>query len=93
MGLKPFDLIWVEGKSFSWSYPSEVDELKSIAPVMDAPVMQPAAVATQSSAAASEVSTTAHVYAVRPRQNAPVIHTIHVPDPEPQTGSRTGDYC
>lgn len=29
LGLKPFDLIWVEGKSFGWSYPSEVDSLKS----------------------------------------------------------------
>jgi hypothetical protein len=28
LGLKGDDLIWVEGKSFGWSYPSEVDSLK-----------------------------------------------------------------
>jgi hypothetical protein len=31
LGLKPFDLIWVEGKSFSWKYPTEIDELSSLA--------------------------------------------------------------
>lgn len=28
LGLKPFDLVWIEGKSFSWSYPSEIGVLK-----------------------------------------------------------------
>ena len=28
LGLKPQDLIWVEGKSFGWSYPYEVEALK-----------------------------------------------------------------
>lgn len=32
LGLKAYDLIWVEGKSSSWKYPSEVDTLKSFAP-------------------------------------------------------------
>ena len=32
LGLKAYDLIWVEGKSSSWKYPSEVDTLKSYAP-------------------------------------------------------------
>jgi hypothetical protein len=32
LGLKPHDLIWVEGKSFGWSYPSEVEALKPYAP-------------------------------------------------------------
>lgn len=32
LGLKAYDLIWVEGKSASWKYPSEVDTLKSYAP-------------------------------------------------------------
>lgn len=27
--IKPLDLIWVEGKSYGWSYPSEIDTLKS----------------------------------------------------------------
>src|SRR3954464_6534578 len=29
LALKPFDLIWIEGKSSAWSYPSEVAELKA----------------------------------------------------------------
>jgi len=28
LGLKPLDLIWVEGKSYGWSYPSEISSLK-----------------------------------------------------------------
>jgi hypothetical protein len=35
MGLKPYDLIWVEGKSAAWRYPGEVDELKSFAPPVE----------------------------------------------------------
>ena len=31
-GLKPYDLVWVEGKSAAWRYPSEVDNLKEYAP-------------------------------------------------------------
>lgn len=31
-GLKPYDLVWVEGKSAAWRYPSEVEELKPYAP-------------------------------------------------------------
>ena len=26
--LQPFDLIWVEGKSYGWAYPTEVESLK-----------------------------------------------------------------
>lgn len=35
MGLKPFDLIWLEGKSAAWRYPGEIDELKSFAPPVE----------------------------------------------------------
>ncbi|HVG42859.1 MAG TPA: hypothetical protein VM888_14700, partial [Chitinophagaceae bacterium] len=31
-GLKPYDLVWVEGKSAGWSYPGEVEALKPYAP-------------------------------------------------------------
>jgi hypothetical protein len=34
-GLKPYDLIWVEGKSAAWRYPSEVEELKPYAPSVE----------------------------------------------------------
>lgn len=35
MGLKPYDLIWVDGKSAGWRYPSEINELKPFAPVIE----------------------------------------------------------
>ncbi len=35
LGLKPYDLVWIEGKSAAWRYPSEVEELKPIAPVVE----------------------------------------------------------
>jgi hypothetical protein len=38
LGLRAQDLLWVEGKSASWRYPSELDELRAHVP---APVMEP----------------------------------------------------
>lgn len=35
MGLKAYDLVWIQGKSAAWRYPSEVEELKPIAPVVE----------------------------------------------------------
>jgi hypothetical protein len=35
LGLKAYDLLWVQGKSAAWRYPSEIDELKSFAPVVE----------------------------------------------------------
>jgi hypothetical protein len=34
-GLKPYDLVWLEGRSAAWRYPSEIDELKPFAPVVE----------------------------------------------------------
>lgn len=34
-GLKPYDLIWIEGKSAAWRYASEVAELKPHAPTVE----------------------------------------------------------
>jgi hypothetical protein len=34
-GFKAYDLIWVEGKSAGWRYPSELPEFKSYAPVVE----------------------------------------------------------
>lgn len=34
-GLRPYDLIWIEGKSAAWRYPSEVNELKPFAPAVE----------------------------------------------------------
>lgn len=35
LGLKAYDLLWVQGKSAAWRYPSEIDELKSFAPQVE----------------------------------------------------------
>lgn len=35
LGLKPYDLIWVDGRSAAWRYPSEVPELKDFAPAVE----------------------------------------------------------
>ncbi len=35
MGMKPYDLVWTIGKSAAWRYPSEVDELKAYAPIVE----------------------------------------------------------
>lgn len=34
-GLKPYDLVWLEGRSAAWRYPGEIDELKAFAPVVE----------------------------------------------------------
>lgn len=34
-GLKAYDLVWLEGRSAAWRYPSEFDELKPYAPAVE----------------------------------------------------------
>ena len=35
LGLKPYDLVWVDGRSAAWRYPSEIAELKEYAPIVE----------------------------------------------------------
>jgi len=35
MGLKAYDLVWVEGKSAAWRYPGEIEELKAFSPLVE----------------------------------------------------------
>jgi hypothetical protein len=35
LGLKPYDLVWVESRSAAWRYSSEIPELKEYAPVVE----------------------------------------------------------
>ena len=35
MGLKAYDLLWIEGRSAGWRYPSEIDEFKAFAPAVE----------------------------------------------------------
>jgi hypothetical protein len=39
--LRPSDLVWVEGTSHVWSYPSEIDELKKYVPKAEKPSLNP----------------------------------------------------
>jgi len=34
-GIKPYDLVWLEGRSAAWRYPSEMDELKAFSPAVE----------------------------------------------------------
>ncbi|MBO9571559.1 MAG: hypothetical protein J7497_05040 [Chitinophagaceae bacterium] len=34
-GIKAYDLVWLEGKSAAWRYPSEIEELKAFAPTIE----------------------------------------------------------
>ena len=38
LNLKPFDLVWVEGKSGGWSYPTEIEALKMYVPGATKPI-------------------------------------------------------
>ena len=60
-GLKAYDLVWVEGRSAAWRYPSEVDELSAFAPAVeeqpfDRFYKKPAVVAAGSPAEAAVVN-------------------------------------
>ena len=35
MGLKPYDLLWTEGRGAAWQYASELNELKDFAPLVE----------------------------------------------------------
>ena len=35
MGLKPYDLLWTEGRGAAWQYASEIPELKDFAPLVE----------------------------------------------------------
>ena len=35
LGLKPYDLVWVESRSAAWRYPSEIAELKEYSPIIE----------------------------------------------------------
>jgi hypothetical protein len=35
LGLKPYDLVWLDGRSAAWRYPSEIEELRHFAPVVE----------------------------------------------------------
>jgi hypothetical protein len=76
MGLKAYDLVWLEGKSAAWRYPSELEELKAFAPAVeeqpfDRFYRRPApATATAANAAGATLSSKA------PAADAPIPVTV-----------------
>lgn len=69
-GLKPMDLIWVEGKSFGWSYPSEIEALK---PFLTTPVAQNTEpYAPPASAAVDRKPVAKHVFVSLPIHSVPL---------------------
>ena len=70
LGLKPLDLIWVEGKSFSWSYPSEIGALKPYVATKDPSVTNEPA-AKQASLAATASNQNSHEAYMPPEKATP----------------------
>jgi hypothetical protein len=72
-GLKPYDLVWVEGRSAAWRYPSEVEELSAFAPAVeeqpfDRFFKKPASARTAAQSASSTVQAGESPYAASPRK-------------------------
>jgi hypothetical protein len=79
MGLKAYDLVWVDGKSAAWRYPCEIEELKSFSPVVeeqpfDRFFKKPAASQTASTSVVSS-----GVVSSSPVQESQVAHTTSSP--------------
>jgi hypothetical protein len=80
LGLKPFDLIWVNGRSASWQYPSEIESLKAFFPVPGKDVQQ------------AEAPENNNAYEDKFQQPAPAPpKKIFVSMPSPANGSRIAE--
>lgn len=87
MGLKAYDLVWVEGKSAAWRYPSEINELKAYAPEVeeqpfDRFFKKPGATLNEQHVA--QTATQPVVQTVQPAQSAQSVQSI-------QSGSKVAD--
>lgn len=82
MGLKAYDLVWLEGRSAAWRYPCEIEELSAFAPAVeeqpfDRFYKRPASSDTTTVAAPAaasmptSITTAANVTAIRPAAEAP----------------------
>jgi hypothetical protein len=80
LGLKPFDLIWVNGRSAAWQYPSEIESLKAFFPVSGKDVQQ------------AEAPESNNAYEDRFQQPVPAPpKKIFVSMPSPANGSRIAE--
>ncbi|OQP40910.1 hypothetical protein A4H97_14995 [Niastella yeongjuensis] len=78
-GLKPYDLVWLEGKSAAWRYPGELEELKAFAPVMEGTETSLQAVAEtvpEAQPVSKQVEQTSkHIYVTMPKGKAQTAST------------------
>ena len=70
-GLKPQDLIWVEGQSAGWSYPTEINTLKSYVTEQGAASNKVPEQKTETKPATSSHSSALHIYVSLPAGNTP----------------------
>ena len=91
-GLKAYDLVWVEGRSAAWRYPSEIDELSAFAPIVEeqpfdrfykkpAAVSSPLAVPQPAVAASPEVTLTSKPFYSEDQPSTTRKRTIYVTMP------------
>lgn len=86
--LKPFDLVWVEGRSAAWRYPGEIDTLKPYVPETPAPEVpfQPVSTSAMESIPVSKENQNPakHIYVSYPGK--PAGHVSHQEtNPKPAT--------
>ncbi|HEY0066821.1 MAG TPA: hypothetical protein VGB46_05650, partial [Flavisolibacter sp.] len=100
--LKPFDLIWVEGKSFGWSYPGEIETLKPyVASATGAPPAEPSPQAAipsipEPKPASKKIfvslpQNAAARPAAQPQQQPQQFQPQPPPQPQPQAQASTAD--
>ena len=85
-GLKAYDLVWVEGRSAAWRYPSEIDELSAFAPAVeeqpfDRFYKKPAAASQPAVAASPEVTLTSKPFYSEDQPSTTRKRTIYVTMP------------
>lgn len=82
MGLKAYDLVWLEGKSAAWRYPCELEELSAFAPAVeeqpfDRFYKKPVATATP----AAEASAVIKSVTAEPAASIPTAAPVSTPAP------------
>lgn len=79
MGLKPYDLVWIEGKSAAWRYPGEVDELRPFAPAVEEQPYDRFYKKPEAESAATPVETPAATQPAMQQQQQPVMQQQQQP--------------
>jgi len=83
LGLRTFDLVWVERESFSWRYPAEITELASFAPALE--TFESQVINFSVINASLKISDQTYVNdKSAPRQQAPIRHLNHIVTIEPK---------